>query len=138
MRNINWSKCAMFSSLSNDWSTPNEIYDHYVKQLNYFDPCPLLSDFDGLTIEWKQYNFVNPPYDNILGFVLKAIEETKRGHISVFLVPSRTDTKWFHLLLNNCDCEIMFIKGRLKFGESKSPAPFPSILITIYPKGVKI
>lgn len=137
MRKLNWSKCALFSSLSNDWATPKEIYDHYIGELNYFDPCPLFSSFNGLIIEWKQYNFVNPPYDNILAFVLKAIEETKKGHISVFLVPSRTDTKWFHLLLNNCDCDIMFIKGRLKFGESKSCAPFPSILITVYPKGRK-
>lgn len=28
---------------SDHWSTPKEIYDYYVKKLNYFDPCPLNS-----------------------------------------------------------------------------------------------
>ena len=136
MKNLNWSKCGLFSSSSVHWSTPSDIYDFYVSDRGFFDPCPLYSSFNGLEIEWLPFNFVNPPYDNILGFVIKAIEESKKGRVSVFLVPSRTDTKWFHLLLNSCYCEIIFIKGRLKFGGAKSYAPFPSLLITIYPKVV--
>ena len=134
MKNLNWSTCAMFTRTSVHWSTPKAIYDYYCIDNNYFDPCPLYSSFNGLEIEWRSFNFVNPPYNNILAFVIKAIEESKKGRVSVFLVPARTDTKWFHLLLSSCKCRIDFIKGRLKFGDSKTSAPFPSILITAYPK----
>ena len=46
------------------------------------------------------------------------------------LIPARTDTKWFHeYIYNKAGVEIRFIKGRLKFGNSKSGAPFPSMLV---------
>ena len=48
----------------------------------------------------------------------------------VMLLPARTDTKWFHkYIYNNPKCEIRFIKGRLKFGNSKNSAPFPSMIV---------
>lgn len=46
----------------------------------------------------------------------------------VCLVPSRTDTKWWHDYAMKGN-EIRFIKGRLKFGNSKNSAPFPSAII---------
>jgi len=46
------------------------------------------------------------------------------------LVPSRTDTKWFHeYVYNKKNIIIEFIKGRLKFGNGINSAPFPSMLI---------
>lgn len=46
------------------------------------------------------------------------------------LIPARTDTKYFHHLMQlHADIELNFIKGRLKFGESNTSAPFPSVLI---------
>ena len=95
-----------------------------------FDPCPLQSSIDGLSIEWGQSNFVNPPYSNIRPFLEKGIFESKKGKMSVFLIPARTDTKWFHDLIYN-KYEIRFIKGRLKFGEGKNSAPFPSMLVIV-------
>ena len=48
----------------------------------------------------------------------------------VMLLPARTDTKWFHqYIYNNPNAEIRFIKGRLKFGNSKNSAPFPSMIV---------
>lgn len=44
------------------------------------------------------------------------------------LLPARTDTRWFHEYIYN-KAEIRFIKGRLKFGNSKNSAPFPSMVI---------
>ena len=44
------------------------------------------------------------------------------------LIPARTDTKYFHNYILN-RTEVRFIKGRLKFGESKNSAPFPSMLV---------
>lgn len=44
------------------------------------------------------------------------------------LLPARTDTKWFHEWVLPY-AEIYFIKGRLKFGDSKNSAPFPSMIV---------
>lgn len=44
------------------------------------------------------------------------------------LIPARTDTKAFHEYIWG-KAEIRFIKGRLKFGESKNSAPFPSMVV---------
>lgn len=44
------------------------------------------------------------------------------------LIPARTDTKYFHDHIYH-KAEIRFIKGRLKFGDSKNSAPFPSMLV---------
>lgn len=52
------------------------------------------------------------------------------------LLPARTDTKWFHNWIYG-KAEIQFIKGRLKFGTSKTSAPFPSMLV-IFPERKKL
>lgn len=113
---------------SDHWFTPKEIYDFYVYEKGYFDPCPLgANDFDFKHI--NQPLFINPPYSDISKWVEWAItNHILSGKHVVLLIPSRTDTKYFHeLLLHGCDLE--FIKGRLKFGESKNGAPFPSVLV---------
>jgi hypothetical protein len=49
--------------------------------------------------------------------------------VAVFLIPARTDTRWFHdIVLPNAK-EIRFIRGRLHFGGSKNAAPFPSMIV---------
>lgn len=67
---------------------------------------------------------MNPPYGREIGKWVKKLSENK----GVGLLPARTDTKWFHEYILG-KAEIRFIKGRLKFGESKNSAPFPSMLI---------
>jgi site-specific DNA-methyltransferase (adenine-specific) len=98
-------------------------------KMGYFDPCPLNSTFDGLLISWKKYNFVNPPYSITSKFVDKAIQENKQGKEVLFLIPARTDTKYFHKLLEH-GAQVFFIKGRLKFGGALT-APFPSIFVLL-------
>ena len=113
---------------SDHWSTPKEIYDYYIKYLEYYDPCPLKdNDFDFRLI--KQNIFLNPPYSDISRWIDWAIYNWSmtNKHV-VILIPSRTDTKYFHKLLE-CGCDLEFIKGRLKFGEQKGSAPFPSVLV---------
>jgi len=113
---------------SDHWSTPKEIYDYYIIKKNYYDPCPLYGkDFD-LNILNKNM-FINPPYSNIsewIDFSIESANEYKK-HI-VLLIPCRTDTRYFHKLLNN-NVTLEFIKGRLKFGNHKKSAPFPSVLV---------
>lgn len=59
----------------------------------------------------------------------KANQESQKGITIVALVPARTDTAWWH---NYCiHHEVRFIRGRLKFGNSKNCAPFPSAIIVM-------
>jgi len=121
----------LFSKKSDHWSTPVDLYETLNKEFNFnYDPCPLNADFDGLKTDWNGSIFVNPPYSNIKGFLQKAQDELQKGNAKtvVFLIPSRTDTKWFHEYVYN-RADIRFIKGRLKFGNSKNSAPFPSMLV---------
>lgn len=122
---------VLFSKKSDDWETPKAFYEELNKEFSFIDdPCPV-GAFDGLDRAWGEIVFVNPPYSNIKAFLKKAISEINLNNskIVVFLVPARTDTKWFHnQVLPFCD-EIRFIKGRLKFGNSKNSAPFPSLII---------
>jgi phage N-6-adenine-methyltransferase len=118
-----------FSSLKQDWRTPKKFYEELNKEFNFdFDPCPTNPKFDGLKIEWKQRNFVNPPYNKIDKWIKKGYVEHLKGKTVVFLIPSRTDTRWWHEYCMKAK-EIRFIKGRLKFEGAKHSAPFPSCVI---------
>jgi len=112
-----------------DWQTPKAVYDALDKEFNFtFDPCPHNPTFDGLNIEWGQSNFVNPPYGReIPKWIKKGYDEAQKGKTVVFLIPSRTDTKWWHDYVMKG--EIRFIKGRLKFGDATNSAPFPSAIV---------
>ena len=57
----------------------------------------------------------------------KAYESSLNGAKVVCLVPARTDTKWWHDYAMRGNIE--FLKGRLKFGNAKSCAPFPSAIV---------
>ena len=104
-----------------DWGTPKKIYNELNKEFNFdFDPCPLqhdIEEWDGLKIEWKERNFINPPYSRTLkeAFILKAIEESKKGKLCVMLLPVSTSTKVFHEHILPNKKEIRFFKGRIKF-----------------------
>lgn len=121
----------MFSKKSDHWSTPIDIYEKFIND-GYIDPCPLHSKEDNLNIDFGNVKlFINPPYSDIKSWVEFAIRHHKKyKNEIVFLVPSRTDTKWFHRLLDY-GVELEFIKGRLKFGGSGNPAPFPSVYIKL-------
>jgi phage N-6-adenine-methyltransferase len=103
-----------------NWATPKEIYDVLNAEFDFdFDPCPLnhdLSLWDGLTIEWGLSNFINPPYSRKLkeSFIKRAYEYSKKGSLSVLLLPVSTSTKIFHEIIYP-NAEIRFIKGRISF-----------------------
>ena len=108
---------------SDNRATPIEFYDNLDLEFAFnFDPCPLnlneiTDETDGLLIDWGTSNFINPPYSRQLKekFVLKAIEESKKGKLCVMLLPVSTSTKLFHdHILPNAK-EIRFVKGRINF-----------------------
>jgi site-specific DNA-methyltransferase (adenine-specific) len=49
--------------------------------------------------------------------------------MAVYLIPARTDTRWFHQIVLPHAKEIRFIRGRLKFGGATNGAPFPSMVV---------
>ena len=132
---------VMFSSETDQWATPQYFFDELNAEFHFtLDPCAdefnhkcekyFSKEQDGLSQSWKNdIVFCNPPYGReIYNWVKKAYEEYNKGAIVVMLVPARTDTKWFHEFIYK-KAEIRFIKGRLKFGNSKNSAPFPSMVV---------
>ena len=142
---------ALFSSKSDEWTTPQNLFYELNKEFNFKldaaataenSKCTYFIDKEtnALTRSWKLFNtdkttvWLNPPYSMCKEFIKKAYEESLEGNTIVALVPSRTDTKWFHeYVYNNPNVEIRFIKGRLKFGDSKNSAPFPSMIVIFKP-----
>jgi len=131
---------AMFSSNTDLWATPQDFFDKYSVAYGPFDidvcadstnaKCSVYFDKekDGLKQEWVGKCWMNPPYGREIGkWMSKAFESSKQGATVVCLVPARTDTKWWHDYAMNG--EIIFIKGRLKFGNAKNSAPFPSAVV---------
>ena len=70
-------------------------------------------------------------------WVEKAFETAARGGLVVMLLPARTDTRWFHDYIYG-KAEVRFIRGRLKFGDSKNSAPFPSMVVIFGEKGGRL
>ena len=141
---------VMFSSKSNEWTTPQEFFDKLNEEFNFnLDPCSTDENHkcdryftkkqDGLKQDWGggKRVFVNPPYGTeISKWVEKSYREgIKDNTLVVMLIPARTDTKYFHDFILHRS-EIRFIKGRLKFGDGKNSAPFPSMLVIF--RGAKL
>lgn len=117
-------------SKTDDWRTPSFVYEAFMNK-GYIDPCPYQSTINGLDIDYEDEKlFINPPYSDISTWVDYAIRQYKHGCKVFLLIPSRTDTKYFHRLLR-LGCSIYFIKGRLHFNDSKKCAPFPSCFIEL-------
>ena len=129
---------CFFTSQRLDWRTPAAAYQMLDAEFHFdFDPCPLKPIYDGLEIAWGERNFVNPPYRREIGkWVKKGYEEYLSGKLVVFLIPSRTDTAWWHDYIMKAS-EIRFIRGRLKFGGAKTNAPFPSAVVVFQPQGLR-
>lgn len=79
---------------------------------------------------------MNPPYGRQIGIWVKKAKETARqGKATVVcLLPARTDTAWWHDYVMKAN-EIRLIRGRLKFGDGKGSAPFPSAIV-VFKKGL--
>ena len=131
-----------YSSKTNEWSTPQDFFFFFDKEFNFtLDPCATRENAkctkyftvedDGLKQDWSNdVVFMNPPYGREIKYwVQKAYEESLKGATVVCLIPSRTDTKYWHDYIFGKADDIRFLRGRLKFGDSKNPAPFPSAII---------
>lgn len=129
-----------FSSASDEWPTPRAYFDTVSREFGPFDldPCATPESAkaprfftkadDGLAQEWHGRVWMNPPYGRTIGaWMRKAYESAQGGAMVVCLVPARTDTGWWHDYAMKGS--VRFLRGRLKFGDSKNSAPFPSALV---------
>lgn len=129
-----------FSSATDEWATPQDLFDKLDAEFKFeLDVCALDSsakcptyftpETDGLAQDWKKFRcWMNPPYGDAIGdWIRKASEEAAKGATVVCLVKAATDTAWWwdYCLYG----EIRFLRGRLKFGDAKAGAPFPSALV---------
>jgi site-specific DNA-methyltransferase (adenine-specific) len=89
---------------------------------------------DGLASPWSSdVCFMNPPYGRQIGqWTSKARIEAFLGATVVGLLPSRTDTAYWHRDVMRAH-ELRLVKGRLKFQGSKNGAPFPSAVVVWRP-----
>jgi hypothetical protein len=96
------------------WLTPPGLYQALDAEFSFtFDPCPYPKPnaFDGLTCEWGESSYVNPPFGSILhqgqndkkpkkkgptAWVRKAISEHAKGKRVVLVYPV---DKWVLMLL---------------------------------------
>jgi phage N-6-adenine-methyltransferase len=135
-----------FSSATPEWPTPKNVFDGLDSEFGFtLDPCSthenakcpkhFTRDDDGLTQDWSgDVVFMNPPYGREIGqWMAKAYAESQKGATVVCLVPSRTDTDWWHRYAMRG--EIRLYRGRIKFEGGKANAPFPSAIIVFRPAG---
>ena len=150
---------AMFSSASDDWPTPKDFYDQLDAEFGFvLDACASTTNHkaphyyaldhadptrrDGLAGDWAAdarvhggSAFCNPPYGAQIGaWMARAAQTARDGATVVCLVPARTDTRWFHDHVLAEGAEVRFVRGRLKFGNAKTGAPFASLVIIYRPQ----
>ena len=131
---------ALYSSQTDMWETPQDLFDDLDREFHFdLDVCAIpenakckkfyTPEQDGLRQPWDGTCWCNPPYGREIGkWVRRALFASVSGYTVVMLLPARTDTKWFHDYIYK-RAEIRFLKGRLKFGNSKNSAPFPSMIV---------
>lgn len=135
------NKELFFSSKTDDWETPQEVFDKLDKEFHFTldvaasptnAKCAdyFTKEQNGLAQEWRGVVWCNPPYGREVGkWVAKAATSNA---LVVMLLPARTDTAWFHDYIYG-KAEVRFIRGRLKFGGCKNAAPFPSMVVIFDP-----
>lgn len=125
---------GLFTSARDTWRTPANLMVALHEEFGPLDdPCPG-GTTDGLTREWGARCYINPPYGRKTTpeWIAKGIAEMDAGRtgLEVWLLPARTDTRWFHDLLFPRASEIRFLRNRLHFDE-RGRAPFPSMLVIL-------
>lgn len=135
---------VQFSSEFSDWRTPRGLFAkldaefHFTLDAAADDDNHLCERYftietNGLAQSWKgERVWLNPPYGReIRRWMEKAATEAAHADV-VALVPSRTDTRWWHDYAMTAN-EIRFVKGRLDFEgprrATRNDAPFPSAIV---------
>lgn len=140
-----------FSSKSDNWATQPAVFAALDAEFGFtLDVCASADNHkcdryftaqdDGLAQDWAgsghEVVWCNPPYGShgggIAAWMAKALASSRAGATVVCLIPSRTETGWWHESVMQA-AEIRLVKGRLAFGDSKSNAPFGSAIAVFRP-----
>ena len=135
-----------FQSGRHDWETPTALFAELHAEFRFtLDVCAtpqnakcnrfFSPEHDGLAQSWKGHVcWMNPPYGREIGkWMKKAMDEAAAGATVVCLVPSRTDTAWWHDCAMKAD-ERRFLRGRVRFVGGPTSAPFPSAVVVFRPR----
>jgi|TARA_Y100000034_G_C6806189_1_gene361999 phage N-6-adenine-methyltransferase len=136
---------GMFTSLSGEWETPDALFKELDREFHFtLDVCATPGNtktpeflnaedlWSSLAQPWRGICWMNPPYGHHIGeWIGHAYRSAQEGATVVCLLPSRTDTAWWH---DYCmKGEIRFIRGRLYFNDGEGRAPFPSAVVVFRP-----
>lgn len=139
---MNRSLSTHFSSQTCEWSTPDDLFAELDAVFHFdLDACAtaenakcaryFTKEDDTLRQRWRGTVWMNPPYGREIGhFMRKAFEESRQGATVVCLVPARTDTAWWHRYARKG--QVIFLRGRLRFGNASASAPFPSAIVIFW------
>lgn len=153
---------VVFSTGKDNWQTPRALFDELDKEF-HFTLDGAADETNHLCERWlgpgsdkpnaldwllaDERIFCNPPYTMIKQFVAwAAMHKTNTGTKVVMLIPSRTDTKYWHehiwdreLHRSQDGVQVRFLKGRVKFTnpdpssvgapQTGNSAPFPSAVV---------
>ena len=146
---------VMFKSQSTEWETPPDLFDALDRRFHFrLDVCATSEnakcasyytvDDDGLSQPWTGNVWCNPPYGRgVSRWLAKGRSELTSGRcdVVVYLLPSRTDTAWFHRHVwddtahhPRTGVELQLLSGRLRFKGAASSAPFPSMIVVCRPR----
>jgi hypothetical protein len=117
------------------WLTPPELFAQLDREFGFdFDPCPypLPDGFDGLTCEWGQSSYCNPPFGSIIhngkkkgptAWARKAITEFRKGKTVVFVYPI---DKWVLMMLHAMGADVRNL-GDVRWCATEDGTPGPGI-----------
>jgi site-specific DNA-methyltransferase (adenine-specific) len=133
----------VFSSTYQNWETPKPLFNRLHERFNFtidlaaspdnhLLPRFYTEEDNSLIQSWvDERGFTNPPYNIAPEFIEKSYMEVAYGcmELNLLLVPARTSNKeWEEFVFPHAE-ELIFINGRVKFGNSPTGAPFPSVCI---------
>lgn len=140
-----------YSSAKQDWTTPQDLFDRLNAEFAFCLDAAASGEnakcteylTDALEQSWQRPGAVycNPPYGRgIAKWIAKAAQEAELGATVVCLLPARPDTAAWHTFIWDSAAhrplpgvEVRFIRGRLKFGDARNAAPFPSAVVVFRP-----
>lgn len=132
-----------FESATVEWPTPDSLWLPLNDEFGFtLDVCATADNAkcqvfftkteDGLSQKWNGVCWMNPPYGReMVNWLKRADAEKENGVLTVALIPSRTNTGWWHdIVMKN---EIRFVRGRPKFGNATQGLPWPLAIIVFRP-----
>lgn len=130
----------------NDWETPIKLFAELDREFHFtLDPCCnkrtakcpkyYTINENGLSKDWSnEVVFMNPPYGgHTEKWLLKALNESRKGATVVCLIFSSMDRSYWHNIIFPYASQIRFLNGRIKFGNAKTSAPLGSAIIVFSP-----